>query len=95
MNRSAPALALADDLSIFHDEAAAHQSMNGHAGDLHAFERRNLATRLEVSRRDRILAIKIDERNVGIRAGQQGAFGRIEAERLRRLGRRQPHVIAE
>ena len=76
-NRLSPSFGLADDLSVFHDEPATHQGMSGYTGDFHAFEWCNLAARLELIRRDRICAIEIDERDVGIRAGQQSAFGGI------------------
>jgi len=83
----------ADRIVVFHDETAADQGVHRYARDFHAFERRNLATGLELSRRDRILAIEVNERNIGIRARQQSSFGGIEAERLGRLGRRQTHVV--
>jgi hypothetical protein len=76
-NRSSPSFGLADDLSVFHDEPATHQRMNRYTGDFHAFERCNLAARPESIRRDRVPAIEIDERDVGIRTGQKGAFGGI------------------
>src|SRR5262249_32767073 len=53
-NRPSPSFSLAEDLSVFHDEPATHQGMNRHTGDFHAFERCNLAARLELIRRDRI-----------------------------------------
>ena len=69
--------------------------MNRYTGDFHAFERRNLAARLELTCRDRIPPIEVDERDVGIRTGEQGAFDGIEAERLGWFGRRQTHIIGQ